>query len=136
MSVPRYWAERITRYRMIGNRCKKCGTVYYPPRFSCNCGSRDMEQYQLPRRGILINYSWIYTAPQEHKKNEPYPIGLIQLTDGTKILAQITDVEPEKLKVGIEMEAVFRKMTEDGDKGLIQYGIKFRPAIKQTTSNK
>ncbi|MGB9729711.1 MAG: Zn-ribbon domain-containing OB-fold protein [Thermoprotei archaeon] len=135
MSVPRYWAERITRYRMIGNKCKNCGIVYYPPKLSCSCGSDDMEPYQLPRKGILINYTWIYTAPYDHKKQEPYPIGLIQLVDGTKILAQLTDIEPEKLKEGIEVEAVFRKMSEDGDKGIIQYGIKFRPTLKSTNKH-
>lgn len=133
MSVPRYWAERIQRYRLIGSRCLKCGKIYYPPRLRCLCGSREFKEYQLPRRGKLISFTTIRSAPEEYKEFEPYSVGLIELEDGTKIIAQLTDVDADELKVGMEVEAVFRKIMEYGERGIILYGIKFRPALSHTS---
>ncbi len=130
-SISRYWSERLTRYRLLGSRCRKCGRIYYPPRLRCLCGSTELETYQLPRRGRLIHYTVIHDAPREFKQFEPYYVGLVELEDGTRLVTQLTDVDPTKIREGIAVEAVFRKVREDGKRGLIFYGMKFRPAIKQ-----
>ena len=133
MGSPYYWRERIYRYRLIGKYCEKCDKKYYPPVFAClKCGNTDLKDYQLPRTGTLITYTYITNPPKEFSSYGSYPIGLIKLDDGTLIIAQLTDVELEELKEGIRVEAVFRKMFEEGDSGLIYYGIKFRPVLEQT----
>ncbi len=42
--------------------------------------------------------------------------------------AQLTDVNPDELQVGMRVEMVTCKLREEGDAGLILYGYKFRPA--------
>lgn len=51
----------------------------------------------------------------------------MELEDGTRLVAQITDVNIDELKIDMDLEQVFRKISEDGDSGIIQYGVKFRP---------
>jgi uncharacterized OB-fold protein len=41
----------------------------------------------------------------------------------------LTDVEGEKIEIGMPVEMVTRKLRDDGNKGTIVYGYKFRPAI-------
>jgi uncharacterized OB-fold protein len=38
-------------------------------------------------------------------------------------------VEGEKIEIGMPVEMVTRKLRDDGNKGTIVYGYKFRPAI-------
>ncbi|MFZ8849421.1 MAG: Zn-ribbon domain-containing OB-fold protein [Thermoproteota archaeon] len=129
MSAPSYWREKKYRYRLIAKYCKKCDKKYYPPRLVClGCGNNELEDVELPKKGTLITYTWVTQPPKEFADNAPYAIGLIKLDDGTIIFAQLTDVDYEELREGLRVEAVFRKMFEEDDKGLIYYGIKFRPA--------
>ena len=59
----------------------------------------------------------------------PYCVGIIELKEGAKITAQIVDCKYEDLKIGTEVEAVFRKFYKSGEKGIIHYGTKFIPKL-------
>lgn len=128
MSVPRYWREIPHRIRLEGKKCKSCNYVNYPPRSRClKCGSTEFETCALPKNGKLLSYSVIRNPPVGFDKKTPYVIGLVELEDGTRLVAQITDVDVDELKIGMDLEQVFRKVSEDGDSGIILYGVKFRP---------
>jgi uncharacterized OB-fold protein len=47
------------------------------------------------------------------------------------VTAQLTDVAPNDVKIGLRVEMVTRKLREDGEEGQIIYGYKFRPLLKQ-----
>ena len=128
-SVPRIWRERKYKYRLIGSKCKKCGRIFYPPRKVCLCGSTDMEEVELPKRGKIISYTTVYYAPREFQKYAPYVVAIVELENGTRILAQITDINPSEVHIGMHVEATLRKLREQGKEGIIEYGIKFRPII-------
>jgi len=131
MSAPSYWREKIYRYRLLASYCEKCNKKYYPPRPTClYCGNSDLREVKLPNTGTLISFTMVYQTFNQFSKLTPYPVGLIRLDDGTIIVAQLTDIEQSELKEGLRVEAVFRKMYEDGDSGLIYYGIKFRPVLR------
>jgi len=54
-------------------------------------------------------------------------MGLVELDEGPIITAQIVDVNPEELKIGLELDVVFRKISEGGRRGIVRYGFKFGP---------
>jgi uncharacterized OB-fold protein len=62
----------------------------------------------------------------------PMVIGLIEMEEGFRLLAQIVDVKPEEISNGMKVEAVLRRMIVDGETGLIYYGIKFAPLIEKS----
>lgn len=130
MSVPRYWRELPERSRFEGLRCTKCGTVSYPPRAKClKCGSDSLIAYKLPERGRIVTFTIVRSPPKGFEKMVPYVLGVVELEDGTNVTVQITDVEPDEVRIGMPVEAVFRKVCEDGDAGIIEYALKFRPSI-------
>ncbi|MEZ0345351.1 MAG: Zn-ribbon domain-containing OB-fold protein [Infirmifilum sp.] len=128
-SVPRSWRERVRRYRLVGGKCGSCSRVVYPHRRVCPyCGSEGLEPVELPRRGKVVTYAVIRHPPRGFEGKEPYVIAVVELEGGAKVLAQLTDVKPEDVKVGMEVEAVFRRYRELSHDGVIEYGVKFRPA--------
>ncbi|MGC8632565.1 MAG: Zn-ribbon domain-containing OB-fold protein [Thermoprotei archaeon] len=133
MTVPRYWRNIGAHYRLQGIRCKSCGSVSYPPRSSCpTCHSRQVELVALPRKGKVVTFSTLYSAPEGFELYTPYAVAEVELENGVKVLGQITDLLPgQKVEEGMEVEAVFRKISEDGEEGLIRYGVKFRPTQKR-----
>ncbi|MCC6015804.1 MAG: Zn-ribbon domain-containing OB-fold protein [Desulfurococcaceae archaeon] len=128
MSPARVWRERGSRLRLEGSRCKKCGKMFYPPKPSCPyCSSLETERIELPRKGKVISWTIEYTVPEGYRAEAPLVIALIELDNGVKVLSALTDVEPDKVYDGMEVEAVLRILWVEGAEGLIVYGIKFVP---------
>jgi uncharacterized OB-fold protein len=130
MSVPRYWREIPERSRLEASKCTTCGNIIYPPRARCaKCGSDSIGPYQLPERGKILTFTVIRNPPRGFEKMAPFILGIIELEDGARLTTQITDAMPQEVIIGMPVEAVFRKVSEDGDSGIIQYAIKFRPVF-------
>ncbi len=136
--APMYWGRIPEKYRLVGYRCKKCGAVNFPYRSACRqCGSKaDYEEVKLSWRGKVYSYSIIASggSPPEFANFEravgPYPIAIVELDEGLRIMAQLTECDPGEVKIGMEVEATLRKVYED--EGIIRYGIKFKPVrVKQ-----
>ncbi len=129
-SAPRAWREGTRRYRLIGGKCPSCGGLVYPHRQVCPyCGREGLEAVALPRRGRVVTYAVVRNPPRGFEGREPYVIAVVELEGGARVLAQLTDVRPEDVRVGMEVEAVFRRYREQSPSGVIEYGVKFRPAI-------
>jgi hypothetical protein len=62
-------------------------------------------------------------------ENTPFIVALIKLEEGPMVTAQLTDVDVDQVEIGMEVEMVTRKMSDDGAEGMIIYGYKFRPPI-------
>ena len=129
MAAPRIWRERIYRYRLEAGRCRSCGRAHYPPHQACpHCGSRSLDRIELPRTGRLLSYSVVYSVSQESRERAPIVIGLVDL-GVARVIAEISDVAEGELRNGIQVEAVLRKVFEEGEAGLITYAVKFRPTL-------
>ncbi len=130
MYPARIWRERKARYRLVGVKCKNCGAIYYPPRPVCEkCKSRELEEVELPRRGKLISYTVLHDPPVGYRDQAPLIIGIIELENGVKVFAPLTDVDEKDLKIGMEVEAVLRRINRKEEYGVIPYALKFRPIM-------
>jgi len=130
-AVPRFWREIPQRYNLIGNKCGSCKKVNFPPRESCPICRRKsidkMENIKLSGKGKVITYTIIHVAPEQFEGQVPYPIAIIELDEGPRITSQIVDCDIKDVKIGMKVEATFRKIQEDGYIGAIYYGYKFKP---------
>jgi len=137
VSIRAYWKTIPQRYSLIGLRCKNCGYINFPAREICaKCGKKsEFEPIRLSGKGKIYSYTIIAagsTPPEfllQEKYVGSYPVAVVELVEGPKIVAQLTDCKVEELKIGLEVEAVFRKIYEDNQ--VIRYGIKFRPIRKR-----
>ena len=95
---------------LLGSQCRRCGTVSFPRQGTCpRCTSTDVEERRLARRGTL--WSWTvqrfrpksppYTGPEEF---EPYGVGYIELPGEVRVEARLTEADPDRLHIGMEME--------------------------------
>ncbi|MHA1238150.1 MAG: Zn-ribbon domain-containing OB-fold protein [Candidatus Odinarchaeia archaeon] len=128
MKIPIQWRDIPQHYRLEATQCIKCGNITFPPKPACpSCKSTDLEKIKLPTKGKVLTYTVIHTAPQKFTLYTPYIVAIIELENGAKITAQITDCTPEEISIGTPVEAVFRRISAYGEKGTIVYGYKFRP---------
>ncbi|ACJ16792.1 hypothetical protein, conserved [Thermococcus onnurineus NA1] len=130
MQVSRHWRHFREKYRLIGSKCEN-GHVHFPKRSICPvCGSRNIEEIELSGKGKVLSWTIVRNPPSGFEYYKPYPLALIELEEGITVLAQLTDVDPEEIDFGMEVEVVTKKIREFEEDGIILYGYKFRPPIK------
>lgn len=131
MSIPRFWRNLPSRYNLIGTRCTRCNSVYFPPRNFCpKCRRQSkLEKFKLKGRGEVLTYTVIHAAPEGFEKQTPYIMAVIKSDEGPSFTAQIVNCSPEDMRIGMRVEKVFRRIQEDGEAGLIHYGFKFQPSV-------
>jgi uncharacterized OB-fold protein len=128
MTVSRFWREIPARYNLIGTKCNTCGKLFFPPRKLCPECRREgkIVDYQFNGNGEVVTYSVVYTPGEHYVGNKPYVLAIIKLDEGPLFTTQVI-CEPADIKIGMRVRPVFRKIGEDGDKGMIHYGTKFVP---------
>lgn len=128
MAVPRFWRKIDNRYNLKGTKCEACGNYYFPPRRLCPKCRRDGEivEHQFKGTGEVSTYTIIHTASHEFDHQTPYVLAIIKLDEGPRLTGQVI-CDLEQINIGMRVRPVFRKLGEDGEKGVIYYGTKFIP---------
>jgi len=86
-----------------------------------------IEPYKFRGMGEIVTYTLIHTAAEGFENQAPYTLAIIKLDEGPRLTSQVVG-DPEKMHIGMRVRPVFRKLGEDGDRGMIYYGTKFVPA--------
>jgi uncharacterized OB-fold protein len=130
MQVAKYWREIPKRYRMEAGKCTKCQNISFPQRLVCpECGSKSFEKINLSGKGKVATFTITHVAPEGFGDQVPYAVGIVELDEGIRVMAQITDCELDKLKIGDRVVSKFRRIREEGKTGMIMYGYKFVPDV-------
>jgi uncharacterized OB-fold protein len=110
--------------QLIATRCKDCSVVTFPQQKSCpDCGGQAVEEILLSRRGTI--WTWTiqnfpppsppYKGNTDRKTFVPYGVAYLDLPEGVRVEARLTENDPEKLEIGQEMELVIEKFQDDAD---------------------
>lgn len=125
-SLALLWREEKAALRLYGVRCRGCGAIHFPPRRVCDkCGKKEeMEDFRLGRCGRIYTFTNDYVYPNP---DPPETLVAVDLEGGGRFYGQMTDVNPEDVRIGLAVELSFRKL-HDGQ-GLPNYFWKAVPAL-------
>jgi uncharacterized OB-fold protein len=121
--------------QLIGGRCAACGSVTFPAYPSCaRCGSVDVEDHLLARRGTLWTFTTQGFLPKEPYAGgetpetfRPYGVGIVQLGDEIRVEGRLTESDVSKLHIGMDVQLVVIPFREDPD-GTTVMTFAFEPA--------
>ena len=101
--------------KLMVTRCKKCGTVFSPPKMDCSeCLSSEVEWVEVKGKGKLISYTILQFAPTGFEDDLPYTLGLVEFNGGLRIFGRLSkDIPPGDLGVGLEVKPVPVKISPD-----------------------
>ena len=127
-ALPLIWRRSKERYRLLGNRCQSCNQAYYPSRKICSKCRRASKHVpeEMPKKGKVISFTQVFSAPEGFENEAPYFLALIELDNGVIILSQIVDSPSERIVIGAPVKMIFRRVFEDGSQGALAYGFKFK----------
>lgn len=81
----------------------------------------------LGKEGKIISWTLIRVPPAGYEQEAPYPVVLVELVNGERIVSQLVDWQEKNLAIGKKVRAVYRRIRKPDSEGIIPYGIKFRP---------
>jgi uncharacterized protein len=105
--------------QLIGTKCHSCNSYYFPVKKSCNnpdCQEKKIEDVLLSTRGKLWSFSVLRYPPSppfKTDKKPPFPIGLVELPEGIRVLGLLSGCKYEDLKIGMEMKLVIEPLYTD-----------------------
>jgi len=94
MDLIRNWRLKSALYRLEGNRCDLCGTLYFPGRRVCmSCRSQQVSPVCFNRSSDIHSFPTARQAPVS--LHAPHVPAIGQLSEGRLVAAPHTDVAPE-----------------------------------------
>lgn len=129
--IARHWRLKSQRYQLVGEVCPTCGNKMFPPRDVCpECADNSLQpEFKFSGRGEVYSHTIVHNPPEGFQEMAPYTVAIVKLEEGPLITAQLTDVVEDDVKIGMPVEMVTRKLSTQGEEGLIIYGYKFRPRL-------
>jgi uncharacterized OB-fold protein len=102
------FAQHLKDGRLMGSRCRKCGSLAFPPRADCGvCMSGDFEFSEISGKATLITYTKIVAAPTGFEDVAPYTVGVADLEEGGRLLAWIGGtIKEDEIKIGMDLQVV------------------------------
>jgi hypothetical protein len=101
---------------ILGARCSTCRRTVVPPRMVCEWCFRPMEEYvPLQDTGTVNTFSLCYVTWDVKRIKEPEIPAVIEI-DGASplhgIMHMLGEVDPQKVQIGMRVEAVWRPANE------------------------
>jgi 3-oxo-4,17-pregnadiene-20-carboxyl-CoA hydratase alpha subunit len=99
-----FWFEGARMHRLLIQRCAHCGTLRHPPRPMCaECRSYEWDVVDASGRGTVYSYV-VNHYPQVPAFDYPLAVGLIELEEGTRLVANVIDIDPSEIHIGMPVE--------------------------------
>ena len=127
------YLEYISSKKLMGSKCKKCGTIDVPPRKLCiNCNSTDMEWVEMSGKGKVAAYSCIgvgttFMVKKGYSMKKPYCFSIIELDEGPQVSAQLIGVDetkPDSIEIGMPVGVSFIETPMEGEEPRVDLGFK------------
>ncbi len=92
------------RHELRVPQCRSCKRVFFPSSPRCaECGSFDMGYLVASGKGALYSHV-VVNYPQVPGFAYPIPVGLIELEEGPRMVADLVGVTREQLAIGMPLE--------------------------------
>ncbi|WP_067806192.1 bifunctional MaoC family dehydratase N-terminal/OB-fold nucleic acid binding domain-containing protein [Actinomadura formosensis] len=117
-----FWFEAAREHRLVIQRCADCKSLRHPPGPCCpQCGSFAWDTVEAKGEGHVYSYV-VAHHPRHPAFGYPLVIAVVELTEGTRLITNLTGVEPADVQIG--MPVVLDWIDPDPDLSLPA----FRPA--------
>ena len=94
------WREGIKAGKLLGLKCKDCGTVTCPPRKVCaGCAGENLDVIELGGKGEIRSFTVCYAVPTGFVG--PYVVAVADLEEGGRVMGDVLDIDPTK--AGMEL---------------------------------
>jgi len=116
-------AEGATR--LIGGRCRGCGEHHFPRASTCPyCAGDEVDEVLLSPDGSLWAWTAVTAPPPGYRGEVPYGFGVVELPEGVRVIARLTEADPADLTFRQSVRAVAVPLhTDDEGRTVVTYAF-------------
>ncbi len=111
-----FWSAAKQR-KLVMQKCQRCGTLNFLPKPWCiECGHRDLKWVELKPQGLVYSHTVAHAVMMNFpawKADLPVILCIIDLDDGARMYAQLMGCHPDKVRIGMRVEAYFEDISDD-----------------------
>jgi uncharacterized OB-fold protein/acyl dehydratase len=101
----KWWWDGIDAGELRIQRCKECGVLRHPPRPMCgSCQSIAWDWTVSAGAGSVYSFVVMHHPPIPGY-DFPLPVALIELDEGTRLVANVAGCAPSDVKIGMRVQA-------------------------------
>ena len=108
-----FYTDGLQNGKLLIQHCKQCDKLQHPPGPCCkHCQSFDWDTVEAGGKGVLASFVKMH-HPALPGLEAPNPVGLIELAEGTRLIAQLINFSPEQIKVGAPVDLVIERCDDE-----------------------
>ncbi|TQM11080.1 Zn-ribbon domain-containing OB-fold protein [Pseudonocardia kunmingensis] len=109
-----YWSS-AREHALRLQRCEACGTFRFYPTAACpECGQLGGTWELVAGTGELYSFTVVHRpAGTAFRDRVPLVLGLVQLTEGPTMMANLVDVAPDDARIGMPLRLDYEDVTEE-----------------------
>ncbi|MGH3738504.1 MAG: bifunctional MaoC family dehydratase N-terminal/OB-fold nucleic acid binding domain-containing protein [Micromonosporaceae bacterium] len=94
-------------------RCNGCGLLRHPPGPMCpRCGGVDVGYAVAAGTGEVFSYV-VHHHPPLPGRGTPFVVALVELPEGVRVLAELLDVDPTQVRIGMPVDVGFQRIDNE-----------------------
>ncbi len=111
--------------RLIGSKCTSCGAHHFPSHDTCPyCATDGPVAVELSGAGRLWSWTAVTAPPPGYLGDVPYGMGIVELTEGIRVIGRLTEADPGRLQLGQDMHLeVVVLHTDDQGADVVTYAF-------------
>ncbi|MFD9666441.1 bifunctional MaoC family dehydratase N-terminal/OB-fold nucleic acid binding domain-containing protein [Rhodococcus sp. NPDC059968] len=96
-----FWFAAAREHRLVIQRCVSCGVLRHPTGPMCGeCRSTEWDTVDASGRGTVYTFV-VNHHPKIDAFDYPLIVAVIELEEGTRLIANMTGVEPDHVRIGM-----------------------------------
>jgi hypothetical protein len=108
-----FWAA-AGEGRLLIQQCPHCGHRQFYPRALCTACGDTPEWLECSGRGTVHTFTVIRQMGMRPFRDElPYVVAMVELEEGPLMMGNVTDCDPETVRIGLPVEAHFVRAADD-----------------------
>ena len=105
-SLP-YW-DGVAEHRLMYQRCERCDHRWHIPTDACPICGGSASWRESSGAGTVYSFTAVHRPPlRELRSDSPYIVGLVDLTEGPRVMAWLVEAPEPAWRIGVDVEAVF-----------------------------
>ncbi len=102
-----WWFDALREHRLLIQHCQACGELRHPPLPVCpDCHSLEWDTVKASGRGSVHSFV-VSHHPKMPGFDYPLVIALVELSEGTRVLANVVGCPPDDVTIGMPVTLEF-----------------------------
>lgn len=108
-----FWFEGVKAGKLLIQRCAACGRLRHPPGPACPaCASFEWDTVESSGRGTVYSFT-VNHHPQVPAFDYPLAVGLIELEEGVRLVANVIGIDPSEIEIGRTVQVEFTEFDDE-----------------------